>query len=192
MDNARPSAELIARVNAEHFIKTPLKPADLLFVFGTRHGVDKCIDLSYELWRTGYCKWLVVSGGIAPGSSLTECEIIKAGLVSRGVPHQSILEEHRAMNTGENVIFSLPILDAAIGLKNIRSVICLGKVCTSRRYPMTLQRHWPQSTKMLVVYNHYNAPIESWHTDAEMAERVIREWNKIEPYKEQGFIADWP
>jgi len=79
LDNARPSAELIARVNAEHFVKTPLKPADLLFVFGTRHGVDKCIDLSYELWRAGYCKWLLVSGGITPGSSLTECAIIKAG-----------------------------------------------------------------------------------------------------------------
>jgi hypothetical protein len=23
-------------------------------------------------------------------------------------------------------------------------------------------------------------------------ERVIREWNKIEPYKAQWFIADWP
>jgi hypothetical protein len=69
LDNARPSAELIARVNAEHLSKTPLKPADLLFVFGTRHGVDKCIDLSYELWwRTGYCTWLLVSGGITPGS----------------------------------------------------------------------------------------------------------------------------
>ncbi len=192
MDSARPIPELVARVNAEHFIKSPLKPADLLFVFGTRHGVDKCIDLSYELWRTGYCKWLLVSGGMTPGSPLTECEIIKAGLVSRGVPPESIFEEHRATNTGENVIFSLPILDAAIGLKNIQSVICLGKVCTSRRYPMTLQRHWPQSEKMLVVYNHYNAPVENWHTDAKMAERVIREWNKIEPYKAQGFIADGP
>jgi len=45
-------------------------------------------------------------------------------------------------NTGENVIFSLPILEAAIGLKNIRSVICLGNTWTARRYPMTLQRHW--------------------------------------------------
>jgi hypothetical protein len=30
------------------------------------------------------------------------------------------------MTTGENVIFSLSVLEAAIGLKNIRSVICLG------------------------------------------------------------------
>jgi hypothetical protein len=29
-------------------------------------------------------------------------------------------------------------------------VICLGKICTARRYPMTLQRHWPEVAKMLV------------------------------------------
>ena len=45
------------------------------------------------------------------------------------------------MNTGENVIFSLPVIDAALGLKNIRSVICLGNSWTARRYPMTLHRH---------------------------------------------------
>jgi hypothetical protein len=34
-----PSDAEIARINAEHLISTPLRPADLLFVFGTRHGV---------------------------------------------------------------------------------------------------------------------------------------------------------
>jgi hypothetical protein len=35
-------AEEIARINVEHLITTPLKPADLLFVFGTppRHQRD--------------------------------------------------------------------------------------------------------------------------------------------------------
>jgi hypothetical protein len=35
------SAEEIAEINATHLIKTPLKPADLLFVFGTREGVEQ-------------------------------------------------------------------------------------------------------------------------------------------------------
>jgi hypothetical protein len=34
-----PDAAEIARINAEHLIATPLRPADLLFIFGTRHGV---------------------------------------------------------------------------------------------------------------------------------------------------------
>ena len=108
------------------------------------------------------------------------------------MPAHLILEEHRATNTGENVIFSLPVIEAALGRANVRSVICLGKVCTSRRYPMTLHRHWPEVEKMLVTINHYGVPVERWHTDTAFRARVLGEWHKIEPYKAQGFIADWP
>ena len=192
MSSRKPSAEEIARINAEHLVTTPLKPADLLFVFGTRDGVNERIDAAHRLWRDGYCRWLLVSGGLTPGSDLTECQIIKAALVSRGVPANSILEEHRATNTGENVIFSLPVIEKRLGLNNVRSVICLGNLWTSRRYPMTLHRHWPEPEKMLVAVNHYETPRELWHTDSELCARVLREWEKIEPYRAKGFIADWP
>jgi len=187
-----PSREEIARINAEHLLTTPVRPADLLFVFGTRDGVTERIDAAHRLWREGYCKWLLVSGGLTPGSDLTECEILKAGLVSRGVPADVILEEDRATNTGENVLFSLPVIDSRLGLDNVRSVICLGNFWTSRRYPMTLHRHWREPEKMLVVVNHYDTPNELWHTDPELCSRVLSEWQKIELYKLRGFIADWP
>jgi uncharacterized SAM-binding protein YcdF (DUF218 family) len=192
MSNRKPSAEEIVRINAEHLFTTPLKPADLLFVFGTRDGVKERIDAAHRLWHDGYCRWLIVSGGLTPGSRFTECEVIKAGLVSLGVPADSILEEHRATNTGENVVFSLPIIEAQLGLSSIRSVICLGNLWTSRRYPMTLHRHWADPEKMLVVVNNYDTPNDLWHTDAELCSRVLGEWEKIEPYKKCGFIADWP
>jgi uncharacterized SAM-binding protein YcdF (DUF218 family) len=108
------------------------------------------------------------------------------------VSADSILEEHRATNTGENVVFSLPVIEAQLGLSSIRSVICLGNLWTSRRYPMTLHRHWADPEKMLVVVNHYDTPNDLWHTDAELCSRVLGEWEKIEPYKKCGFIADWP
>jgi uncharacterized SAM-binding protein YcdF (DUF218 family) len=192
MTSRKPSAEEIARIDAEHLLTTPLKPADLLFVFGTRDGVAERIEAAHRLWRDGYCRWLVVSGGLTPGSDLSECHIIKDGLVSRGVPADLILEEHRATNTGENVLFSLPVIEARLGLNQVRSVICLGNFWTSRRYPMTLHRHWPEPEKMLVVVNHYQTPSALWHTDAELCARVLGEWEKIEPYRAWGFIADWP
>jgi len=184
--------ELITRINAEHLPVTPLKPADLLFVFGTRDGVDERIDAAWRLWRGGYCRRLIVSGGMTPGADRTECEIIKAGLVARGVPAALILEEHRATNTGENAIFSLPVIEQHIGLHNVHSVICLGNFWTARRYPMTLHRHWPAPDKMLATINHYATPNALWHTDPELSARVVLEWDKIEPYKARGFIADWP
>jgi len=113
-------------------------------------------------------------------------------MVSGGIPKEVIMEEHRATNTGENVIFSLPVIDAALGLKNIHTVICLGNTWTARRYPMTLQRHWPDVEKMLITVDSFSTPRAHWHKDPEFRRRVLAEWDKIEPYKAKGFIAQWP
>jgi uncharacterized SAM-binding protein YcdF (DUF218 family) len=188
----RPSEAEIADINAKHLIRTPVKAADLLFVFGTREDVARRVDEAFRLWREGLFRWSIVSGGVTPGSSLSECAILCDAMIARGIPTEKIFSEHRAMNTGENVIFSLPVIDAVLGLKNIRSVICLGNSWTARRYPMTLQRHWPEVEKMLVTVDSFETPLALWHTDPEFRRRMLSEWDKIEPYKALGFIAEWP
>ena len=187
-----PSATEITAINAEHLIATPLVPADLLFVFGTREDVGLRAAEAIRLWREGYFRWSIISGGMTGGLPRSECAEIKAAMVQGGVPPDRILEEDRATNTGENVMFSLPVIEAALGLKNIRSVICLGNTWTARRYPMTLHRHWPEVTKMLVTVDSFATPRALWHTDPEFSRRVVAEWDKIEPYKVKGFITAWP
>ncbi|WGR92850.1 YdcF family protein [Bradyrhizobium sp. ISRA443] len=187
-----PSDDEIAAVNARHLIETPLRPTDLLFVFGTRMDVAERVEAAVRLWRAGVVRWSIVSGGVTAGDNRSECAIIKAAMVERGMPAERILEEHRAQNTGENVIFSLPVIDAALGRNNIKGVICLGNTWTARRYPMTLQRHWPEVEKMLVTVDTFATPRALWHTDPEFRRRVPIEWDKIEPYKANGFIAEWP
>jgi uncharacterized SAM-binding protein YcdF (DUF218 family) len=187
-----PTGQEIADINARHLISPPIKPADLLFVFGTREDVGLRADEAFRLWREGFFRWSIVSGGVTPGSILSECQIIKTAMVQRGIPPERILEEHCAANTGENVIFSLPIIEAAIGLRNIRSVICLGNSWTARRYPMTLHRHWPEVEKMLITVDGFATPRALWHSDPEFRIRVLAEWDKIEPYLARGFIAEWP
>jgi uncharacterized SAM-binding protein YcdF (DUF218 family) len=187
-----PSEAEISDINARHLICTPITPADLLFVFGTREDVALRVDEAHRLWRQGMFRWSIVSGGVTPGSGVSECEIIRNAMIARGIPAEKILQENRAMNTGENVIFSLPVIDAALGLKNIRNVICLGNSWTARRYPMTLHRHWPEVEKMLVTVDSFKTPQTLWHTDPEFSRRMLSEWDKIEPYKAKGFIAEWP
>lgn len=187
-----PTADEIAEINRTHLTDTPLRPADLLFLFGTREDVALRAETAARLWWDGFFRWSIVSGGVTPGSEQSECMIIKAAMVAAGIPADRILEEHCAMNTGENVILSLPIIDAALGLHNIRSVICLGNTWTARRYPMTLHRHWPEVTKLLLTVDSFATPRALWHTDVEFCRRVLHEWDKIEPYKAKGFIAPWP
>jgi len=191
-DHRLPSEAEIAEIDATHLIATPLKPADLLFVFGTREDAELRAREACRLWHDGYFQWSIVSGGVTAGSHLSECAIIKPLMVAGGIPADRILEEHRATNTGENVIFSLPIIDAALGLTNIGSVICLGNSWTARRYPMTLHRHWVEVDKMLHTIDSFAVPRALWHTDPEFRRRVLLEWDKIAPYKARGFIAEWP
>jgi len=120
-------------------------------------------------------------------------------MVARGIPPERILEEHRSTNTGENVIFSLPVLESALGLNNIRSVICLGNTWTARRYPMTLQRHSPEAATALARGGEdADHRRQFFNIAGALAYRSgvppprAREWDKIEPYKARGFIADWP
>ena len=188
----QPSDADIAEISRTHLIRTPLKPADLLFVFGTREDAALRAAVACRLWRDGFFRDAIVSGGATPGATRSECEVIKSAMVDGGVPPGRILEEHHAMNTGENVIFSLPVIEAVLGRSNIRSVICLGNSWTARRYPMTLQRHWPEVEKMLVTVDSFDTPLSLWHTHPEFRRRVMSEWDKIEPYKARGFIAEWP
>jgi len=88
-----PGAAEIAAINARHLSNTPLRPADLLFVFGTR--VDEALraETACRLWREGLFHTAIVSGGVTAGSSLAECAVIKPLMVQGGVPADRILEE---------------------------------------------------------------------------------------------------
>jgi len=57
---------------------------------------------------------------------------------------------------------------------------------------MTLHRHWPEVEKMLVTVDHFAILRERWPEHGEFRLRVLAEWDKIEPYKAKGFIAEWP
>ena len=104
-----PTEAEIAAINAQHLIETPLRPADLLFVFGTRWDVEERVDEACRLWGAGYFRWAIVSGGVTPGSDLSECEIIADAMVARGIPAEIILREDRALNTGDDEASSRPI-----------------------------------------------------------------------------------
>src|SRR5437879_6427356 len=80
-----PTEAEIAAINAEHLVVTALKPADLLFVFGTRVDVDERVDAAVRLWREGYFRWSIVSGGVTPGSHRSECEPIADAVIARGL-----------------------------------------------------------------------------------------------------------
>ena len=108
-----PTEAEIAEINARHLIRTPIKPADLLFVFGTREDVGRRVDEAVRLWHEGLFQWSIVSGGVTPGSDLSECEIIKAAMVARGIPPERISPSGKSfalalLSTNKHLLLSIP------------------------------------------------------------------------------------
>ncbi len=122
----------------------PEGKADLGLLFGTRHGVEEFCDAAYGLWQRGMFPKLLISGGATAGLAEPEADIIAGRLVKMGMPEEALILEKAATNTGENVIFSRRLAEEALKNDRIERLLVIGKVCSMRRYLMTLERHWPQ------------------------------------------------
>ena len=179
-----------ARIGAYVVVATPLEPADLCFVFGTRDAEDAFADAVAEHFHRRYFPRIVIAGGATLGQDLAESDDMKQRLVARGVPASCILCERASTNTGDNVIKALPLIDAAYGRAGIASLIAVGKISSSRRYLMTLKRHWPAVRRMLLPINPFGVPAECWWQSEAFRTRVLREWEKIPRYIAQDFLVE--
>ncbi len=180
----------IRAANRYLLISTELRRADLGLVFGGRRSAAARAQRAVELWRRGLFDRILIAGGKADDANVSEAEAIAPMLFEQGVPKSAALLETRSTNTGENVRFAIEELKRAGLHGQIRSIICIGRFSTSRRYLMTLERHWPKVTKMLSAANYHDVDPAQWHTHEALAEEVRGEWQRLRPYLKAGFIRE--
>lgn len=168
----------------------PPSPSDLGFIFGTRHGVPEFCAAAHDLWRQGMFDRLLISGGHTGSSPRAEADVIAEGLIALGIPEAALILETAATNTGENVRFGRARVAEVMGPASVRSVIVIGKACSTRRYLMTLQRHWPGLRMSACPVNYFGVPTERWHEHEEFLARVLGEFHKIPRYIREGFLEE--
>jgi uncharacterized SAM-binding protein YcdF (DUF218 family) len=168
----------------------PEERADLGFLFGTRHGVEEFCWTAHSLWQRKMFDRLLISGGATHGKPGTEAEVICERLLQLGIPRDVMILETAATNTGENVMFSRRKLSETMALDDIKSVLVIGKICSLRRYLMTLERHWPGLVMSASPVNFFGVGKEHWHTHAEFRARVLAEFEKIPDYLKRGFLRE--
>jgi uncharacterized SAM-binding protein YcdF (DUF218 family) len=164
--------------------------SDLGFIFGTRHGVKEFCEATYRLWQEGMFRHLLVSGGQTASLPRSEADVIAEELVRLGIPEDILILESEAANTGENVRLGRAKVAEVIGLDEIRSVLVIGKICSTRRYLMTLQKHWPGLRLSVYPVNYFGVPVKDWHKNEEFQARVLNEFEKIPRYLAQGFLEE--
>jgi uncharacterized SAM-binding protein YcdF (DUF218 family) len=69
------------------------------------------LDEALRLYKEGYGKYIIVSGGKGPGENISEAEAGKEYLLKNGIPEKIILTDNKSLSTYENLFFSKEIMD---------------------------------------------------------------------------------
>jgi uncharacterized SAM-binding protein YcdF (DUF218 family) len=70
------------------------------------------IDHAIDLWKTQRIKYLIFTGGLGSGDTLTESQVAKEYAVSQGVPPDQIFIELKSRTTKQNLLEAQKILQA--------------------------------------------------------------------------------
>lgn len=164
-----------------------LFPTKFALVFGTRHGVPHFAEEILSLYRQAYFTNVIISGGITGHSKESEASILYQMLLARGISEDVMLIEDKAINTGQNVIFTREKVKD-FGIKDL---LVIGKISSKRRYIMTVRKQWPEIKKICCHgVNYFSCPVDQWWKDREFRTRVIFEYRKFPSYIERGFISE--
>lgn len=181
--------EFLKKVGEYMLVETRLAKADMCLLFGGEQATALA-DHAADLYHKGYFPMIVVSGGVPTSKGTLECDQMHDRLVALGVPEEAIRVENRATNTGENVLCTMELLKKTKEFGKIHSVLGIGQIHGSRRFLMTLERHWPSVTKMFTAPNTFGADRDKWSSDRTFRNAVLREFWKIPKYKARGIISE--
>ncbi|MDR2946860.1 MAG: YdcF family protein [Candidatus Adiutrix sp.] len=93
------------------------------------------LDKSVDLYRYGYCRTIIVSGGVGL-SGVDEAKAMSAYLQSRGVPEWDIVVDSQGVNTWQTALFTAAYLEQ----HHLDSAIVVSQAFHTPRSAMALKK----------------------------------------------------
>lgn len=163
---------------------------DAIFLPGGSHPEQP--EYAAELYRKGYAKWLVPSGGVSVklkkwhgvrskadiynGDYKTDCEFFTDVLLKNGVPSSAIIGEDKSGHTRDNAFFSRKKVDE-LGIR-IEKAMIVCKAFHARRCFMLYQMAFPEVDFIVCPISCYNITKENWFQTEEGIDRVLGELSR--------------
>jgi uncharacterized SAM-binding protein YcdF (DUF218 family) len=129
-----------------HHMHQDLKKADVLLVLGS-HDL-RVPEYAAKLFKEGLAPIVIISGGTAhnddllsTGWNMTEAEKFSQIMQSLGVPHDKIVLETSAKNTGDNFELSKKLAEEKMIV--VHSILAVTKPYMERRAFASGQVRWP-------------------------------------------------
>ena len=146
---------IITDISNYIFVSDEPEKVDAIFLPGGSHPEQP--EYAAELYRKGYAKWLVPSGGVSVkrdkwpgvrskadiynGDYQSDCEFFTDVFVKNGVPADAIIGEDKSGHTRDNAFLSRKVVDEN-GLE-IKTALVVCKAFHARRCLMLYQMAFP-------------------------------------------------
>lgn len=178
---------IITDISNYIFVSDNPEIVDAIFLPGGSH--PKQPEYAAELYRKGYAKWLIPSGGVSVkqnkwpgvrskadiynGDYQTDCEFFTDVLSKNGVPADAIVGENQSGHTRDNAYLSRKVVDDC-GLQ-IKSAIIVCKAFHARHCLMLYQMAFPYVEIRVCPVHCYNITKENWFKTEQGIDRVLGE-----------------
>lgn len=165
---------------------------DCILVVGSKTAVKYRLPKAVELYNQGRAGKILFSGGVKfEGSDLTEAVLLKNEALALGVPEKDILIEDISLNTLENVLVSLLVLNREFHLHNIKKILVVTNTYHMKRLHLTLKTYMPNWIKFSLCPSHDGVTRkDNWFHSQKGRIRVQTEAEKVIKYVKQGALAD--
>ena len=178
---------IIADITNFIFVSDEPEQADAIFLPGG--SFPEPPEYASELYRQGYAKWLIPSGGVSvkrdkwpgvrrkaelySGDYQSDCEFFTDVLLKNGVPAAAIIREDKSGHTRDNAFLSRKAVDER-GI-DVKTALIVCKAFHARRCLMLYQMAFPDVDIKVCPVHCYNITKENWYESEAGIDRVLGE-----------------
>ena len=169
------------------FVEDDPQKVDAIFLPGGSHPEQP--EYAAELYRKGYAKWLIPSGGVSVkrdrwpgvrskadvynGNYQSDCEFFTDVFLKNGVPADVIVGEDKSGHTRDNAFLSRMVVDEK-GIE-IKTAIIVCKAFHARRCLMLYQMAFPNTKFYVCPVVCMGITKDNWHKTEQGIDRVLGE-----------------
>lgn len=179
--------DIITDISNFIFVSDTPEKADAIFLPGGSHPRQP--EYAAELYRRGYAKWCIPSGGVSvkfakwpgvrskaeiyDGDYKTDCEFFTDVLLKNGVPGTAVIGENRSGHTRDNAFFTRKTVDENNIKLSTALIVC--KAFHARRCLMLYQMAFPNVKIKVCPVHCYNITKDNWYKSEKGIDRVLGE-----------------
>lgn len=169
------------------FVEDKPQKVDAIFLPGGSHPEQP--EYAVELYRKGYAKWLIPSGGVSVkrdswpgvrskadiynGDYQSDCDFLTDVFIKNGVPSDVIVGEDKSGHTRDNAFLSrMVVYEKGI---EIKTAIIVCKAFHARRCLMLYQMAFPDTTFFVCPVVCMGITKDNWYKSEQGINRVLGE-----------------